>query len=195
MKEKLREELNQMMWVAHQLYERKLVTGSTGNISIFFENQIYVSASGGCLGRLNLDSISVLDKSGHLIRGPKPSKEWPLHLLVYKAFPDRRAVIHTHSTYSVLWGFLEQTNSKDCMPDYTPYLRMRLGKIGMIPFAKPGSEELFKIFESQIAYSDGWLLQYHGAVVPGDDSMDAFYSMEELEETAHIAWELKNRQK
>ena len=34
------------------------------------------------------------------------------------------------------------------------------------------------------------LLKAHGPVVPGKSIMDAFYCLEELEESAHIAWEL-----
>ncbi|MEH6996318.1 class II aldolase/adducin family protein, partial [Neobacillus drentensis] len=121
----------------------------------------------------------------------KPSKEWPLHLSVYKANPDTGAVLHTHSTYSVLWSCLPGLNESDCMPDHTPYLKMKLGTVGLIPYEKPGSKELFSVFEKRVTASDGWLLSHHGPVVPGIDIMDAFFRLEELEESAKIAWELR----
>ena len=39
--------------------------------------------------------------------------------------------------------------------------------------------------------SDGYLLKQHGAVVPGKSLMDAFFCLEELEESARIAWMLR----
>ena len=78
----------------------------------------------------------------------------------------------------------------DCIPDHTPYLKMKLGAVGLIPYEKPGSPELFSAFRERVGNSDGYLLRQHGPVVPGKTVMDAFYCLEELEESARIAWEL-----
>ena len=120
----------------------------------------------------------------------KPSKEWPLHLALFQKSADIGAVIHTHSLYSVLWSFLPAASEEDCIPAHTPYLKMKLGTVGLIPYEKPGSEELFAAFRQRLDKSDGFLLKQHGPVVPGKSIMDAFYSLEELEESARVAWEL-----
>lgn len=60
------------------------------------------------------------------------------------------AVIHTHSFYSTLWSCLKHENEKDIMPEYTPYLKMKIGTIGLIPYAKPGSTELFTYFAERV---------------------------------------------
>ena len=99
-------------------------------------------------------------------------------------------MIHTHSTFSVLWSFVPAGNEQDCIPDHTPYLRMKLGTVGLIPYEKPGSEALFRAFRERAGLSDGFLLKNHGPVVPGKSVMDAFFCLEELEESARIAWEL-----
>lgn len=46
-----------------------------------------------------------------------------------------------HSTYATLWSCLPHENPQDCVPDYTPYLKMKLGTVGIVPYAKPGSQE------------------------------------------------------
>ena len=79
----------------------------------------------------------------------------------------------------------------DIMPEHTPYLKMKLGKVGLIPYAPPGSRELFQLFEEHMEGSDGYLLQNHGPVVGAASMMDAFYAIEELEESARIAWSLR----
>ena len=93
--------------------------------------------------------------------------------------------------YSVLWSFVPAAAQEDCIPDHTPYLRMKLGSVGLIPYEKPGSPALFEAFRERVGKSDGFLLKNHGPIVPGKSNMDAFYCLEELEESAHIAWELR----
>ena len=186
----------QAVWIAHSLFERGKVTGSTANLSFRIDEKIYISASGSSFGRLTDDDFAVMDLAGNIVsdNGKKPSKEGPLHLSVYQERPDTVAVLHTHSFYSVLWSCLPHDNVKDCIPEYTPYLRMKLGTVGLIPYAPPGSETLFSAFKEHMNGSAGWLLQNHGPVVPGKSLLDAFYSLEELEESAHLAWELKSNE-
>jgi len=69
---------------------------------------------------------------------------------------------------------------------------MRIGTIGLIPYGKPGSQTLFRYFEERVRDSDGYILQNHGPVVGGPDLMNAFCNLEELEESARIAWALRN---
>ena len=99
-------------------------------------------------------------------------------------------MLHTHSCYAVLWSFVPGLPEQDCIPDHTPYLKMKLGTVGTVPYEKPGSQALFDAFRQRVEQSDGFLLKNHGPVVPGKDMMDAFYCLEELEESARIAWEL-----
>lgn len=186
----IRKRLEQAVWVARTLFQRGRVTGNTGNISLRIGERIYVSASGSTFASLTEEQFGVTDLDGRILEGPKMSKEWPLHLAVYRARREVGAVIHTHSLYSVLWSCLEHENEADCIPDHTPYLRMKLGSVGLVPYEPPGSPALFRAFEQRLERSDGWLLCRHGAVVPGRDVMDAFFCLEELEESAHVAWEL-----
>lgn len=186
-------QLEQAVWAARTLFQRGQVTGNTGNISFRAGDRIYVSASGSTFAALSEASFGVMDLEGRALGGPKMSKEWPLHLAVYRARSEVGAVIHTHSLYSVLWSCLDHDNEADCVPDITPYLRMKLGRVGLVPYEPPGSPELFRAFEARLEGSDGWLLRRHGAVVPGREVMDAFYALEELEESAHIAWELQKK--
>lgn len=183
--------LNQMtdhaIWVAKQLFDRDRVTGSSANLSFLFGQRVYITGSGSCFGRLGPDDFAVLDLAGNILSERKPSKEWPLHLMIYKNKSGTGAVLHTHSTYSVLWSFHEFDSENDIIPEHTPYLKMKLGTVGLIPYEKPGSEALFDTFNKRIAASDGYILKQHGPVVAGKDILDAFYSLEELEESAKIA--------
>lgn len=182
--------LEDAVWTAHSLFERGKTSGSSANMSFRHGDQIYISASGTCFGTLTEKDFAVISLAGDPLSERKPSKEWPLHLALYEKSPEVEAVIHTHSTYSVLWSFVPQIPELDCIPDHTPYLKMKLGTVGLIPYEKPGSEALFSAFRQRVKASDGFLLKNHGPVVPGKTMLDAFYCLEELEESARIAWEL-----
>lgn len=190
-------ELQQMLtdacWIGKSLFERNKTSGSSANMSFRYEDRIYITAGGGCFGRLTEDSFAVTDLNGVVQNDKKPSKELPLHLAMYqKPGSQVQAVIHVHSFYAALWSCLpHEGDEDDVIPSYTPYLGMKLGKIRLVPYAKPGSEELFAAFRSRTGTENGYLLAHHGPVVGAKNLLEALYSLEELEESAHIAWELR----
>jgi len=184
-------ELRRAVWVAHSLFERGKVTGSTANLSFLCEDKIYISASGTCFGTLTEEDFAITDRQGNVLNGKKPSKELPLHRIFYEKNRQISAVVHTHSFYSVLISCMEPKGER-IIPKYTPYLDMKVGEIGLIPYAGPGTQELFDAFAQRAGMKKGYLLKNHGLLVGGKDIMDAFCGAEELEESAKIAWFLKN---
>jgi L-ribulose-5-phosphate 4-epimerase len=179
------------IWIAKSLFERGKVTGSSANMSFLHEGNIYITGSGTSFGSLTKKDFSVVNTNGEHIGGILPSKELPIHKIYYEKSTKIQAVIHTHSFYSTLWSCLMHENVKDIMPTYTPYLKMKLGTVGLIPYAKPGTQLLFDGFAERINDSDGYILQNHGPIVGDKDLLSAFYCVEELEESARIAWELR----
>ena len=190
MEQSLEQKLEQAVWAARSLFERGKTAGSSANMSFRHGDRIYITASGSCFGTLGAEDFTPVSLEGKPLGERRPSKEWPLHLALFEKSPEIGAVIHTHSTYSVLWSFVPDLPERDCIPDHTPYLKMKLGTVGTVPYEKPGSQALFDAFRRRVGQSDGFLLKNHGPVVPGKDVMDAFYCLEELEESARIAWEL-----
>lgn len=186
----LDQKLSDAVWTARSLFDRGKTSGSSANMSFCHKDRIYISATGSCFGTMKKEDFAVLSMDGTVLSEKKPSKEWPLHLALYEKSSETGAVIHTHSTFSVLWSFVPAKNDQDCIPDHTPYLKMKLGTVGLIPYEKPGSEALFQAFRERVGASNGFLLKNHGPVVPGKTVMDAFFRLEELEESARIAWEL-----
>lgn len=191
MDQELEQKLRDAVWIGKSLFERNKTSGSSANMSFLHEGKVYISRSGSCFGALEKEDFSVLDLEGNCLAENKPSKEWPLHLMVYQKKPGTGAVIHTHGTYAVLWSFVDVEDVSNAIPAYTPYLNMKLGKVGLVPYEKPGSQALFDAFGKRVMDSQGYLLRQHGAVVPGKNLMDAFYCLEELEESAKIAWMLR----
>lgn len=184
-------QLENAVWVAHTLFERGKVAGSAANISFRNGGKVYISRSGSSFGILQDSDFSVMDLNGALLEGKPASKEYPLHLMLYRALPEMSAVLHTHSMYATLWSCFPQEEPGRPWPPYTPYLQMRVGNMGRIPYAKPGSAELFAKAEQSVNGCRAYLLENHGPIVAAKDIMSAFYDMEEIEESAKTAWLLR----
>lgn len=183
---------DEALWVAHTLFQLGRATGSTANISFrLSDGNVAISCSGSCFGTLERGQFSVVSPSGTLISGGKPSKEYPLHAMFYRRFADVQAVVHTHSLYATLWSCLQSEGNQAPWKTYTPYLQMKLGRVDRIPYAPPGSQALFTLAEQSMTDSRGYVLDHHGPIVAGKSIMDAFYAIEELEESAKVAWLLR----
>lgn len=189
----LKSKMEDAIWVGKTLFDRCKTSGSSANMSFLHDGNMYITGSGTCFGRLEESSFSMMDWEGNHVDGIKPSKEWPLHLNYYKKDSAIQAVVHTHGTYAVLWSCISHKKTTDMVPEYTPYLKMKVGKIGLIPYAKPGSEELFQEFINGAGEADAYLLANHGGLVGGKSVLDAFYGIEELEESCRIAWEIEGK--
>jgi ribulose-5-phosphate 4-epimerase/fuculose-1-phosphate aldolase len=179
------------LWTAHTLFQRGKATGSTANISFIHDNKMYISATNSSFGRLKEGDFAILGLDGEQQNLVKPSKEYPLHLAMYKNNEAIQAVIHTHSFYATLWSCMPEEKTENRIPQYTPYLKMKLGNVSFIPYASPGSAELFELFGKCLDGRKGYLLKNHGPVIGDKDLLSAFYSLEELEESARLAWELR----
>lgn len=187
MDEVLRSKLKDAVWTAHSLFERGKTSGSSANMSFLHDGNIYITASGSCFGTLTEDDFAVVSMDGVPQNDKKASKELVLHKYYYEKSDKVQAVIHTHGPYAVLWSCRRFDQAEDIIPAYTPYLQMKVGKIGLIPYGKPGSDELFQAFKDNLGTGDAYLLKNHGGIVGGKTIMDAFYGIEELEESAKIA--------
>ena len=176
-------------------FERGKATGSSANLSFLHDGVIYITGSGTCFGRLTKESFSKVSWDGEVLNGVKPSKELPLHKMYYEKSDSIQAVVHVHSFYATMYSFFKQDDVTDIVPEYTPYLKMKVGKVGLVPYEKPGSKELFECFEKAALHSDAFILAQHGPVVGGKTMMDAFYGLEELEESCKIAWTLDQGRK
>ncbi len=179
------------LWICRSLFERGKTSGSSANISFRIGDAVYISGSGTSFGRLGREDFGVLSPEGSLLGGIVPSKEYPLHLAFYQKDPGLRAVIHTHGPFSTLVSCLCPDNEDQMLPDFTPYLSIKVGKVCYIPYSPPGSPQLFDMVRRRVYKSNALLLSNHGPVVAGTSLMDAFYKLEELEESARLYWYLR----
>jgi 3-dehydro-4-phosphotetronate decarboxylase len=168
------------------LFDRGLTFGTAGNISMRLEDGWLMTPTNVSLGALDPSRLSRLDEQGRHVAGDPPTKETFLHLGMYRRRATAGAVVHLHSTYSVAVSCLEGLNAEDLLPPITAYYVMRVGRLPLIPYYRPGDAALGAAVEALADRHHAVLLANHGPVVAGTTLDAAINAMEELEETAKL---------
>jgi ribulose-5-phosphate 4-epimerase/fuculose-1-phosphate aldolase len=171
---------------ARSIFARSLTHGSTGNISVRYEDTILVTPTGSSLGTVEPGELSVIDPQGQHVAGAQPSKEAFLHAAVLRARPTAQAVVHTHSTYSAAVSCLADIDPSNALPPLTAYFAMRIGRLPLLPYHAPGDDTLEALAEETARTHVAMLLSNHGPVVAGRSLGAAMDAIEELEETAKL---------
>lgn len=174
--------------IAASLFSRGLTGGSSGNISARTEDGgLLVTPTGASLGRLDPERLSRFDAAGNHVAGDAPTKEMPLHSAFYQTRSAAGAVVHLHSTHSVALSMIPGVDPGDMLPPLTAYSVMRLGKVQLLPYFRPGDPAMGDAVRSLAGRRSAVVLANHGPVVAGQDLEAAVFAMEELEETAKLA--------
>jgi ribulose-5-phosphate 4-epimerase/fuculose-1-phosphate aldolase len=174
------------------LFDRGLTAGSSGNISARIEEGWLLTPTNSSLGRLDPERLSKLDWNGNLISGDPPSKEAFLHRAMYDVRDAAGAIIHLHSTHSAAVSCMDGLDHSNCIPPLTAYYVMKIGKLPLIPYHRPGDRSLEKTIRDLAKRHCAVLLANHGPVVSGSSLDAASFAMEELEETSKLFLLLRN---
>lgn len=175
--------------MARSIFDRGLTGGASGNISArLSDGRLLVTPTGSSFGHLDPARLSLLDEGNRLVAGDAPTKEMPLHAALYDTRGARAgAIVHLHSTHSVALSMLPETDPDNVLPPLTPYSIMRLGKVKLLPYFRPGDAAIGDAIRGLAGRRSAVLLANHGPVVAARDLEAAVYAMEELEETARLA--------
>jgi L-fuculose-phosphate aldolase len=168
------------------LWDRRLVTGTSGNVSMRLENgDIIVTPTLVSLRAVEPSGLVRTDAHG-VPRAPsqRATSELPLHIAAYNARPDIRCVIHTHPTFCVVWSKSGAVFERD-----TVGARETLGEVAWTPYRPPGSQELAGITAAQFARGiDIVVMERHGLSAVGGSLENAFVNTDLAEEAARIAF-------
>jgi ribulose-5-phosphate 4-epimerase/fuculose-1-phosphate aldolase len=171
---------------AKSLFERGLTAGSSGNLSARVDDGWLVTPTNASLGTLDPARLSKLDWSGNVLSGDPPSKESVLHRAMYEERAGAAAIVHLHATHSAAVSCMSGLDAGDCLPPLTAYFVMKIGKLPLVPYFRPGDPALAEAIRALAAKHTAVLLANHGPVVAGRSLEAAVYAIEELEETAKL---------
>ena len=179
--------IEQFLSTCHLIQAKGMVSGSGGNVSIRCPEGILITPSGRSLESLSEQDLVLLQKDGSFTcqKSLVPSKEWRMHLACYER-EDVQAVVHVHSTNAVAVSCLPAENPECAIPVFTPGYGIRVGKLPLLPYCTPGSQELCEQAARVIAFRNSVLLANHGVLAVGSSLEMALNIAEEIEDEAKL---------
>jgi len=176
---------DEVLQVCQRLYQRGLVAGTDGNVSVRLSGKhLLATPTGMSKGFLDADDLVVCDMQGQQVQGTRRlTTEIKIHLAAYAERPDVCAVVHAHPPYATAFAVANKTMDERIMPE----AYIAVGKVALAAYGTPSTEELEKNIRPTVADHDAILLANHGAMTFGRDVTAAYHRMEALEQLARIS--------
>ncbi|MCL2156890.1 MAG: class II aldolase/adducin family protein [Methanobrevibacter sp.] len=168
--------------VSRYLFERKLVSGKAGNVSLRFQNEetntIAITPTMKSLKNIKEDDVVLVDLDGNVLTKGIPSSEVNLHLSIYKKKKHINGIVHTHSPYATGFAF-----SNKQIKRLEGFGEIKKPYLDEIPYIAPGSDKLAKIAAKSLD-DDVLILKNHGVLATGPNIKEACSLAEFVEEIA-----------
>ena len=185
--------------VGRSMFERGLVHATAGNISVRLPAGagFLITPTDACLGHLTPERLAWVADDGTQRDGDRASKTLALHRQLYAAAPEAHCVIHSHSTHLVALTLagpgLGVWSTDAILPPITPYFVMKVGRVPLLPYHRPGDPAVGGLAAAAIAQARqrgavlrAVMLDRLGPNVWHDSPAAALATLEELEETARL---------
>lgn len=179
----------EIVHVARQLRVRGLAIGTSGNVGArLADGRIAITPSTMDYDDMTADDIVIVDADGSPSEGRRgPSSEVRIHLEVFAARPDVRAIVHSHSPFATTWAAARRE-----IPAVHYVLALLVGPgrdtLRVAPYATFGTAELARNAVATLGDDHAVLLANHGAVAVAGSLASALGRAERVEELAMLAW-------
>lgn len=176
-----------MIEVGRRIWVKGFVAANDGNLSIrLAEDRYLTTATGSIKGFLAESDLVLIDGRAEPVTGAasgrRPSSEIRMHLAIYQARPDVKAVVHAHPPTAT--GFATAGVELDtCV---LPEIVATLGAVPTVPYGTPSTRELSDAVRAHAGEGHACLLANHGAVTYADGLFTAYHHMERVEHYAKI---------
>ena len=164
-----------------------LCPGTSGNLSVYDPDSglMAITPSGLNYFETCPEDIVITDLSGNIVDGGlRPSSELNLHAAFYRAKPEARSVVHTHSVFCTTLGILGE-------PIRAVHFMIGAAnsrEIPLAPYVTFGTQALAETAVRFCGGSKSVLLANHGLVTCGGSLADAFELAVTLEYVAQLQY-------
>lgn len=164
-----------------------LVSGSFGNVSCQEDGRILITPTGLDYFRMKPQDLVTVDLFGKKRAGSRePSSEVRLHVAIYQARADARAIVHTHSTHALALSIAETTHELAALTEEME--RLVKGVVPIAPYLRAGTQQLADQAAQILAKTrgKGLILARHGVVGLGVNLEEALLVCQLVEKAAQI---------
>src|SRR5215212_5237654 len=152
----------QMCDIGRRIWLKGFCAGNEGNHSYrLSEDRILCTPSLISKGNLKPDDMCIVDMEGKQVAGKrKRTSEILLHLSIYKARPDVKAVIHSHPPHATAFA-IANVELPTCIH---PEAEVFLGAVKTAKYVTPGDPRLGEPILPYVKSTTPILRQNHGTV-------------------------------
>ncbi len=187
-KEELEEAFGNMASVCRDAWTLGLMRGFNGNMSIRLASAngdgcMLITGTGVAKGHMGADGLALCDMEGHILFGAKISSETPMHVAVYKARPDAKAVLHVHPAALLALSMRLKGQREEFLRMPVLESEIWLKALGFAPFFPNGSQELAMAVANGFAKPEvrAVFMEGHGLCAIGKTPYESLSVCEELE--------------
>jgi len=164
--------------------EEGINQGTSGNVSARVPEGFLVTASGVPYKKMKPQHIVLMDLDGGYHGDYLPSTEWRMHMDIYRARPEAKAIVHVHSPYATALA---------CLRKEIPAFHYMIGigggnSLRVSGYAEFGTQELSDTMLKALEGRTACLLANHGQIVFGNDLDQALWRAGEVEALARQYW-------
>jgi L-fuculose-phosphate aldolase len=177
----------EMCEIGHRIWMRGFCAGNEGNHSVrIADDRVLSTPTGVSKGFITPDQVCVVDMDGNQIdkhNKMKRTSEVLLHLAIYKARPDVRAVIHSHPAHATAFAMTNVPIPEGIHPEAEVFL----GKVPTTKYTTPGYKEVGESVVALIkADTNTVMMGNHGSVCFDTSLIQAYYKLEILDNYCRI---------
>ena len=167
-----------------RLYRHKLTTTLGGNLSMLLpDGSMIITPSATDKGKMKGSDIGNMDLEGNIIgQNFKPTIESQMHINIYKARPDVKAIVHAHPVTACAFGASSaKINNTLIVESY-----VILGNIAYADYFPMGTVDLANAVADAAKNANCIIMKNHGALTVGSNILQAFDRLEVLENAAKM---------
>lgn len=158
--------------------------GTSGNVSVRSDEGFLITASGIVYEKMKPAHVIEMDLEGNYRGDYLPSTEWRMHMDIFRARPEAKAIVHVHSTYATALA---------CLRREVPAFHYMIGVTGgtslrVSDYAEFGTQELSDTMLKAMEGRSACLLANHGQICFGPSLSKALWLAGEIESLCHQYW-------
>ncbi len=169
--------------VGRKLWQRAYVDGNGGNISYRLgENAVLCTPTLVSKADLTPEDLCLVDVEGKQVAGCRPrTSEILMHVEIYKAVPEARAVVHCHPPHATAYAITGRVPPTCVIPESEVFI----GKVALAPYETPGTQAFAEAVLPFVKNHNTILLANHGIVCWADTVTHAEWYAEVVDTYCH----------
>jgi L-fuculose-phosphate aldolase len=158
--------------------------GTSGNVSVRTDEGFLITASGIVYEKMKPAHVVEMDLEGNYRGEYLPSTEWRMHMDIFRARSEAKAIVHVHSPYATALA---------CLRKDVPAFHYMIGVTGgtslrVSGYAEFGTQELSDTMLKALEGRTACLLANHGQICFGPSLSKTLWLAGEIETLCHQYW-------